>query len=441
MSTRPALQPPAAWTYPLPAEHRLDNGMRVLVHQVPGQRVISANLVLDLPLSAEEPSIEGVATICARTLDEGTTDLPGDAFAEALETEGAALVASQGQSSLQAMIDVPATRFPRALELLAEGVRRPELRDADSARHVALRLAELDQLRANSAQLASWAFRNAVFAPETRAQRLPGGEPGTVSAVTPEQVRDFHRRHYGPRGAALVLAGDFAEDPVPLAAAAFGDWANAEQAATSHQACVPAAPTALLFDRPDSVQADLRLGGSGIDRHDPRWPDFQVGSYAVGGAFLSRLNKVLREERGYTYGVSLQNAPLRSGGTFTVAGSFRTEVVAPALEEARRLLDISADPITTDEVTDAINYFAGVSPLRYATADGIADQTASIVAQGLELDYVNTYLAGIRAATPESASRAYADVINLKALTLVVVGDATTLEPALNDAGFAVTVR
>ena len=441
MSTRPVLQPPAEWTYPLPEEHQLDNGMRVLVHQVPGQRVISANLVLDLPLSAEERAIEGVATICARTLDEGTRNHPGDAFAEALETEGAAFVASQGQSSLQAMIDVPATRFPRALELLAEGVRRPELRDADAARHVALRLAELDQLRANSAQLASWAFRNAVFAPETRAQRLPGGEPDTVGAVAPEQVRDFHRQHYGPRGATLVLAGDFADDPVPLAAGAFADWANADQAATSHQACSPATPTAVLIDRPGSVQADIRLGGSGIDRHDPRWPDFQVGSYAVGGAFLSRLNKVLREDRGYTYGVSLQNAPLRSGGTFTVAGSFRTEVVAPAMEEARRLLDISAAPITADEVTDAVNYFAGVSPLRYATADGIADQTASVVAQGLALDYVNTYLAGIRAATPDSASRAYAEIIDLDALTLVVVGDASALEPALADGGFAVSVR
>lgn len=441
MSTRPALQPPTAWSYPLPTRHGLDNGMDILVHRVPGQRVISANLVFDLPLTAEDPAIEGVATVCARTLDEGTVDHPGDTFAEALETEGAALVASQGQSSLQVMIDVPATRFAPALELLAEGVRRPELTDADINRHVALRLAELDQLMANSAHLSSWAFRNAVFSPEIRAQRLPAGEPDTVRAITPHQVREFHRRHYGPRGATLVLAGDFPGDPVPLAAQAFSTWVNPDQAEPRHEDCTPAAPTAILIDRPGSVQADVRLGGLGVDRHDARWPDFQVGSYAVGGAFLSRLNKVLREERGYTYGVSLQNAPMRSGGTYTVAGSFRTEVVAPALEEARALLDISGCPIRPDEVTDAVNYFAGVSPLRYATAEGIADQTASIVAQGLALDYVNTYLSGIRAATPESASRAYADIVDLTALTLIVVGDAEALAPALGDAGFPITVR
>ena len=50
----------------------------------------------------------------------------------------------------------------------------------------------------------------------------------------------------------------------------------------------------------------------------------------MGGAFLSRLNKVLREERGYTYGVRLGFMPLRQGGSFAVQGSFRTEVVADA---------------------------------------------------------------------------------------------------------------
>ncbi|MDO5500340.1 MAG: insulinase family protein, partial [Propionibacteriaceae bacterium] len=159
VSTRPALQPPAPWSYPKAEEHTLSNGVRVLVHRVPGQLVASATMVLDLPLHLEDPAVEGVATICARVLDEGTHSHPGDRFAEVLETEGASFGANQGFSGLQAMLDVPMTRFAPALELLADAVRGPELRDADCGRHVALRLAELEQQRANSAQWASWAFR------------------------------------------------------------------------------------------------------------------------------------------------------------------------------------------------------------------------------------------------------------------------------------------
>lgn len=441
MPRRPVVHPPAPWSYPVAREHRLTNGIRVLTHQVPGQRVISAILILDIPLTVEDAMHEGVATTVARVLDEGSEHYPGDRFAEVLETEGAALGAHQGLSGLRVMLDVPETRFPAAFSLLAEAVRRPEIRAADVTRHVALRLAELDQMKANSAQLASWAFPGTVLDPTVRAARLAGGEPESVARITPEAAQDFHRLHYGPAGATLVLAGDFSADPVALAEAGFGDWTNPDQMSGSHQRAASAPPRAVLLDRPGSVQADLRFGGFGIDRHDPRWSDYQVGTYAVGGAFLSRLNKVLREERGFTYGVGLQNSPLRNGGTYAVSGSFRTEVVAPALVEARALLDITDAPITAAEVAEAVDYFAGVSPLRYATADGLADQTASLVIQDLPVDYVDRYLEGIRKATPESASRAYADVLDLDALSLVVVGDAERLTGPLQEAGIAVEVR
>lgn len=437
-STAPQVRPPETWHYPAAQESFLDNGIRVLTHPMPGQQVISAVLLLDLPLSLEPRDLEGVATVCARILDEGTAAHPGDRFAEVLETEGAAFYAAQGHSGLQAMVDVPARRLGAALELLAEAIRRPELRDSDTQRQVALRLAEIDQLRANSAQLAAVTFRGVVLDPGSRAQRMAAGEPETVTAITPEAVRDFHRNHYGPAGATLILAGDFEADPVPLAAAALGDWSVPHQAPVSHPPATAGAPSTLLVDRPGAVQADLRLGGFGIDRTDPRWPALQVASYAVGGAFWSRLNKVLREERGYTYGVGLQQAPLRAGGSFALAGSFRTEVVGPALSEALRLLDLRDAPITDAEVRDAQNYFCGVAPLRYSTAEGLADQTAMVAQQGLPADWMNSYLDAIRETTAEAATRAYREIVDLDALSLVVVGDADALTEPIRRAGFAV---
>ena len=62
------------------------------------------------------------------------------------------------------------------------------------------------------------------------------------------------------------------------------------------------------------MQADIRYGAFGIDRLDPRWSDITVAGYAMGGAFLSRLNAVLREDKGYTYGVRMNFLPMRTGG-------------------------------------------------------------------------------------------------------------------------------
>jgi zinc protease len=433
---RPTIAPAAVWAFPAPTRARLNNGIEVMIFDLPGQHVISTHLVLDSPLNAERRDIEGVATICARTLDEGTLRHNGEEFAELLETEGAGFGVDLSLSGVQILLDVPASHLDRALELFAEAVTEPSLADRDVNRHVQLRLAEIEQAQANSSQTASIAFREAVFEETKRASRMNGGEPETVSQVTQDVVEAFHRDHFGPSGATLVIAGDFAEDPVVVAERCLGSWQNERQRRVAAEEPTPARPYALLIDRPGAVQADIRYGSFGIDRLDPRWAPISVASYAMGGAFLSRLNAVLREEKGYTYGVRMNFAPLRTGGSFAVQGSFRTEVLVDALAITREMIKVDGVPFTSQEVTDAVAFFTGVSPLRYATADGVADQAATQRLAGLPDDYVDRSLAQLRSVTPEAATEAYRSVVHPEELTLVVVGDAERLAEPLRALGF-----
>jgi zinc protease len=433
---RPTIAPAAVWAFPAPSRARLSNGVEVMIFDLPGQHVISTHLVLDSPLNAERRDIEGVATICARTLDEGTLRHNGEEFAELLETEGAGFGVDLSLSGVQIILDVPASHLDRALELFAEAVTEPSLGDRDVNRHVQLRLAEIEQAQANSSQTASIAFRAAVFEETKRASRMNGGEPETVSQVTQDVVEAFHRDHFGPSGATLVIAGDFAEDPVVVAERCLGSWRNERQRRVAAEEPTPARPRALLIDRPGAVQADIRYGSFGIDRLDPRWAPISVASYAMGGAFLSRLNAVLREEKGYTYGVRMNFAPLRTGGSFAIQGSFRTEVLVDALTITREMIKVDGVPFTSQEVTDAVAFFTGVSPLRYATADGVADQAATQCLAGLPDDYVDRSLAQLRSVTPEAATEAYRSVVRLEELTLVVVGDAERLAEPLRTLGF-----
>jgi zinc protease len=434
---QPPVRPPGSWSFPTPTTGRLSNGIATLTYQLPGQHVVSAHLVLDLPLNAEDPALEGVATICARALDEGSRVHPGEEFAELMETEGAGFGVDLTLAGTQIVLDVPGSRLAPALALFAEAVTQPALADEDVRRHVSLRLAEIEQAQANSAQTATHAFRAVVFDDATRAHRMNGGEAATVAAVTPDAVRDFHRRHYGPAGAILVLAGDFTgEDPVALAETHLGGWRNDEQQRAPYQPPAPGPRQLLVVDRPGAVQADLRYGAFGVDRQDPRWADITVASYAMGGAFLSRLNALLREDKGYTYGVRMQFAPLRSGGSFAVQGSFRTEVLVDAVSLTRDLLQVEDRPFTEDEVREAVAYFVGVSPLRYATADEVSAQAGTQVLADLPQDYVDSSLAALRAVTPASATAAYRELVDLDQLSLVVVGDAAVIAGPLRAAGF-----
>lgn len=422
---RPEVEAPPEWHFPTPEIHTLANGLTVWVYHRPGQYVVSASLVLDVPLDIEESDLEGIATISLHTLDEGTLDHPGTSYAEVLESSGAVFGGSVTLSATTCSVEMPVTSYGRAMALFAEAVRTPALADDDVTRHVALRLADIEQHRANSSHLAGVLTRRAVFDAGSRASRMNGGTSASVARVTPEAVRQFHQTWYSPVGAVLVVAGDFlGSDPLPAVEAAFGDWAPSP----GHPLHLPSRPGSArpyVIGRDGSVQADVRLAAFSIDRHDPRWAPLQVASYAMGGAFLSRLNRVLREDRGYTYGISMSPHPLRSGGYWTVGGSFRNEVVAAAVEETQAILDISHSPFTEVEVSQAVSFLTGVAPLRYATAQGVVEQAAALAAAGLDPGYVDRSLTRLRQVTAAEATAAYTELVQDP--VLVVVGDPTAL--------------
>ena len=438
---RPDVRPPARWQLPEPTRGWLDNGLQVLANHRPGQHVAAVTLVLDTPLSVEPADVEGVATITQRCLDEGTAGHPGAGFAEALEDVGAVFGGTAHYSASELSIEVPATRLGEALGLLAEAVREPELRPDDVTRHRDLRLAEIEHQLANSAQRAQFAFRAACIPARFRASRMAAGVADAVRAITRDDVVAFRELYYRPDGATLVISGDLAPGVFGLVESAFGDWVPPGTASIAHQSPTARRPRCWLIDRPGSVQADVRLGGFGIDRSDPRWADLQVGTHALGGAFLSRLNRVLREEKGFTYGAHLVNSPMRDGGLIAVQGSFRTEVAAEAVDLARGLLDVTAEPITAAEVADAVTYTNGVAPLRYSTASGITDRIASLVGAGLSAEFVNANAAALTRVTPESATQAVAELLPPDGLTLVVVGDASALHEPLLASGWPVVLH
>lgn len=437
MTTRPQIQRPAPWPFPHPVEHRLDNGLRVLAFDLPGQHVVTVAVCVDLPLDTEPAEREGVATLVQRSLDEGTHAHPGETFAEALEAIGAGLDGYVAQAQSTYYLTVPASRLVPALALLAEGLRTPAFAAADVERHRMLRLAELDHVATNPGQRAEIAFRHLVLDPDSRAARLAGGSADTVSRIEPEDVAAFHAAAYRPAVTTIILAGAFPADPMPVVAQHFGSWTS-DETLPVHPAVVAGPGGAVLVDRPGSVHADVRLGGFSVDRHDARWAPLRIATHAMGGEFLSRLNRVLREERGYTYGVSMGQRPLRTGGTYAVRGSFRTSVTAAALTEARDLLRV--DAFTDREVNQAVDYFAGSSALRFATAAGVAGEVATALSAGmgpLDIDALQALYARV---TPDAALAAYADIVDPDALTLTVVGAADELAEPLRAAGFPVGI-
>ena len=428
VAPRPEVAAPGEWTFPQPRELTLPNGIGALVHDVPGQYVVSVRLSVPVALRDEPRDKEGVAWVMARLLDEGTRTHPQRELSELLERRGIALGAGMSEATLGMDLDVPQRSLGEALELLTECISEPAFEGSEVARIVRTRLAEIEQERASAGRRAFTEWARTYYDPAARASRPGGGLPETVSAVTREDVVGFHAEHVHPEGATVVVAGDLSGvDVEELLSSTLGAWTTSgEGQAVERQPAPRAADAArvVLVDRPGSVQSEILIGGPGPDRRvESGWAPFPVLGYVLGGAPNARIDAVLREDKGYTYGIRSGFRPRQVGSAFTVAGSVRADATVDSLRLLQQILTDAGEGFTEEETRAGVDFMTLTAPGRYDTADAIADETAGLAGDELPLTFTSDTIAAMRRLTAEDLGRAWREQVTHE-WTVVVVGDA-----------------
>ncbi len=444
---RPQVAPPRPWTYPLPTEHLMGNGVRVLAHDLPGQHVLSLRVVVPTALTAEPPGKEGIAAMTARLLDEGTSAHDAEAFAELMERHGMVLGAGVSDGGLLVDVDVPKRHLETAAGLVREAVADAVFPETEVRRILRNRLAEIEQERASASHRAAKELARTLWAPGERAGLPTGGTRETVGALTRDDLVEFHATSVGPEGATVVLAGDLTDVPVAdVLERTLGTWSAPRHRPVPPPAAPAPSPDAarvVVVDRPGSVQTEISVGRPGPDRSTPHgWAPHPVISFVLGGSPSARIDAVLREEKGYTYGIRSAFRPRVAGGSFVTAGSVRSEVTGEAVEILLTILDGAARAgFTDEELRSGVDYVAKTAPGRYATADAVADETAALALERLPLDFTTRTLRALPELTREDLDAAYRRVATGE-WTVVLVGDAGTVVPALEGrvAGPVVTV-
>jgi len=432
MPRRPAVRPAPTWRFPRPVSQQLSSGLTVDHYLLPGQRVVTLVLVVDAPLTAEPAELEGVSALTIQACDEGTETHPGTALTEALEGCGAAVVAAgAGLNGAYLSVEVPGSRLPEALPLMAELVREPVFAADDVARLVESRLLAIATAECSPPAVASKAFYSALG--DHRLARPIGGDADTVARLSREHLHAWHEAAICPERSRLIMAGDLPGDAAQWADAAFGSWTPPAAPELPASVSPPAAPprSVLLVDRPDAAQVSLRIGTLTPTRTHEDWAALQVANAVVGSMFGSRLNTVLREERGLTYGAGSSLGPGRDAGVFLAHVECRPDSAAEAVRLALELIDVGASPITEAEVRNGIAFITGSTPLRLDTADAIAVLATDFTLSRVPADWFDAYMLGVSSVTAEAATAAFTRYVRPDDLVVAICGDAASIEPEL----------
>jgi len=324
-------------TFPQVEHARLSNGIDVALARRTAIPKVSVALTFDAGNAADDPAHAGVQSLMLDALEEGTTTRSAEQIAAEQERLGASIGAGSTTDSSQVSMTALTANLLPSLELLADVARHPKFAEADVARVKNQRLAEIAQEQASPGALAQRAIRPLIYGPQHPYGSVGGsGKAAVIEALTPADLRAEHDKWLRPDLARITVVGDVTmADLLPRLETAFGDWkAPATPAPTKTiDAPIPAPkPRLVVIDRPNSPQSVLMFGrvlplkGAGTGQEA-----LELANEVIGNDFLSRLNSDLREEKGWTYGISSSLFQVRGPRGFVVMTPVQSDRTADSI--------------------------------------------------------------------------------------------------------------
>jgi len=431
----PELRVPA-WT-----KSTLANGAELLVSEKHDLPLISFSLTFLGGADQFEPAgKQSVASLTAALLSEGTKTRDAEALSNALQLLGTSVNASVSGESGSISFRSTTAKFPATLDILADILVNPTFPENGLERLRGQRLVQLTQARAQPGAIANRVFPRIVYGSDHPYGRVVTEE--SLKAVTRADLVAFHKAYYQPGRALITVVGDTTAATVkPVIEKSLAAWTKGGErpSFTFPPVSAPKATTIFLVDKPGAAQSTFAIGRPGPPRNTPDFYALQVMNTMLGGMFQSRLNANIREEKGYSYGVTSSFGYGKGPGPFRTGGDIVTEKSDAALVEFMKELKgiIGGRPITDEELTTAKDALIQRLPGTFASVSSINSALTTLWVQNLPDDYYQQYAKRVAAITRDDVLRVAKQYVTVDNLAIVIVGDRKVIEGPLKATNIA----
>lgn len=343
----------------------------------------------------DPPEKLGLAHFTSASLMRGTHRRTFQQIFNQLETAGASLGFGASVHNVSFGGRGLAEDLPLLLELLTEAITQPAFPPEQVERLRAQYLTALAIRDHDTAEMASLAFDEILFAGHPYA--LPeDGYPETIQRITREDLLAFHHTHYGPRGMVIVVVGSvIPAQVVDLVELQLGNWANPNAPLPP-----PFPPVVPLHEParrhifiPGKQQADLILGALGPRRNDPDYLAASLGNNILGQfGMMGRIGETVREKAGLAYYASTGlNAWIESGSWEISVGVDPVNIERAIELVSEEIMRFTSEPVSQAEIDDSKANFIGRLPLSLESNAGVANALLNIERFQLGLNYYRDY--------------------------------------------------
>jgi predicted Zn-dependent peptidase len=434
--------PPLEFNPPKPERYVLENGLVVYLledHELPLIRVST----LHRTGSQYEPVDKvGLSQIFgpAMTLGGSASHSPED-IEKTLDKTAARIHFSVSLESANGSMSCRAENFDQIFGLFADLLLRPTFRKDQVDLQREKSLEALRRMNDEPDDMARREFRALIYGRTHPYARVPS--PETLKNVKQQDLKAMHARHFMPNATWIAVSGDFDSQVMKRAIqTAFGAWLKG----TPQLPAVPPIPTSVTkgihyIQRPVN-QSQIRVGGLGLERHNPDHFAWEVFNELWGGSAASLLFRTVRTQQGLAYSVGSAFSEPPQKGLVVAVSQTRGQQTIAAVQSIVAISSRAAQaPFSGEEIKWAKEAIRNRFVENFTSSAQIVSEIMGFEYFGFPPDYLDTYTDKIGTVTAADLQRVGRKYLRLDESKILVIGDLSTFEKPISTLGKALEVK
>ncbi len=432
----PNVKVPAFWT------RNLNNGVKVIGSQ--SNELPLVTLSFTMPgghlLQASDTSKAGLARMFAAMMNEDTRNFTAEQMQIELQKLGSTVSVGSGTDGISVTVQSLKKNLDKTLALMEERLLNPKFTDAAFSRIQKQTLESFKLRKSQPSVIADDVLGELSYGQGHILGISSIGTEFSVKNLTLKDVENYFNNNITSKDAKLVIVGDVTENEI-LSKLNFLDKLPRKDIKLPTLATAPPIDKTRIYlvDVPKAAQTEFRVGYVTGLKYDATGEFFKMGlmNYALGGAFNSRVNLNLREDKGWTYGARCSVFGDKYTGEFYFGSGIKANATDSALVEVMKEMDGYAKKgITDDELQFMRSAIGQRDALRYETPFQKAGFIERILDYNLPADYVDQQNKIIGSISKDEINKLASKWINTDTMYILLVGDKANIQPGLQRLGY-----
>jgi len=417
-SIAPAAYPVEKVLFPTPSQFTLSNGIEVWVVSAGEQEVFKFEL--STKAGAIHSPLAGIAGMTASLMKRGTSEHSAQEIHQNFDFFGAFW-------DIQASLDHGTftvyglnKHFNSLMPLVAEILQDATFPAEEVEKEIEIERQKTKLSWEKTSYAASQKFRSQIF-PNDPYGRFTLAE--SFDQLDQKKLIQQYEATWKTQKPVIFLSGKISEEQIKFLDQTLGQITFSSPVIHIPALQVASQPLKIREEKEDSVQSSIRFGLSAVSRTHPDYFNFSLMNTVLGGYFGSRLQKNIREDKGFTYGISSSLAPYPRGGYWVVGTDVNGENVNATLAEIKKEISILQNDLVPQEELDIVkSYLLGSFTGELTQAFDIAEKVRVIQLDGLAANFFDQYQDHIQNIQAQDIRDMAAKYLNLDQMHEVIVG-------------------